>query len=94
MPSNMDIFTLILLIMTISLILYTLLLSFTQRKAGKEVVKPKILTKISCIREDYGEERDFKKGDYVGLVVGKCPKCEGNLLITAIYLVGSIREKE
>ncbi len=93
MPPNLDIFTLILLIMTISLILYTLLLSFIQRKASRETVKPKIITKISCMRDDYSEERDFKKGDYVGLVVGKCPKCEGNLLITAIYLIRGVKEK-
>lgn len=39
----------------------------------------------SCINEDYEIRKDFVTGDYVGKVIGKCPKCGNNIIIKAIY---------
>lgn len=87
-------FTLMLIILTISLIIYTILLNIVQRRSMKEVVKSKTITKIVCEGEDYSEEREFRKGDYVGLVVGTCPRCGRKVLVHAIYLVGSTKERQ
>ena len=44
-------------------------------------------TLIKCNNENcnFKEEREFKAGDYIFKSLGKCPKCDGNLYIAAIY---------
>lgn len=92
--SSIDYFTLMLLILTISLVLYTIILNVLQRKSTRESMKPRVVTRTICEGGDYNEEREFKRGEYVGQVVGTCPKCGKKLLVHAIYLVGNIKEKE
>ncbi|MCS7368324.1 MAG: hypothetical protein NDF57_01250 [archaeon GBS-70-058] len=45
------------------------------------------VTRIRCDNDNcnYKEERFFQEGDYIFREVGKCPKCNGNLYIDAIY---------
>ncbi|MEM0361961.1 MAG: hypothetical protein QXH57_01220 [Sulfolobales archaeon] len=90
----LDIFTLIMLVMTILLLIYTVSVMLMQRNKSKTASTPKVITKVKCVHNDYSLEREFSKGDYVGLEVGKCPKCGGVLTIDAIYAVGGIKERE
>ena len=72
-----------LLAVFVVLMIYTLLSFFTSRKPP--AMPPKILTKIACVSGNYSEVREFREGDYVGKEVGKCPKCEGRMLVSMIY---------
>ncbi len=51
----------------------------------KKEEKWKSITRVKCMSCGYTEERDFTKGDYVGKIVGKCPKCGGQLVVDAIF---------
>ena len=47
----------------------------------------KTFTKLKCVNCDHEFEREFREGDYVGKKVENgCPKCDGDALITAIYI--------
>ena len=65
-------------------LLYTITMYMSSRKQMQQP-KPKLLTRIECENGDYDEVRDYMDGDYVGKVVGNCPKCSSPLTITAIY---------
>ncbi|MBP1357812.1 MAG: hypothetical protein JZD40_04910, partial [Sulfolobus sp.] len=45
----------------------------------------KIVTVIKCMTCDYTVDRDFKEGDFVLKIEGKCPKDNGTLYIAGIY---------
>lgn len=92
--SALDVFTLVMLIVTIVLLIYTMSVMLMQRGKGKTPTNPKVVTKVRCVQNDYSVERDFSKGDYVGLEIGKCPKCGDTLKVEAIYAVGGPKEKE
>ena len=48
--------------------------------------KPKrTITVIRCLSCDFKERREFRRGDYVGRRVGKCVKCNGDLVVELIY---------
>ncbi|MCX8169110.1 MAG: hypothetical protein N3E39_02665 [Candidatus Methanomethylicia archaeon] len=48
---------------------------------------PQAVTLIKCINAtcNYKEERFFQEGDYIFKSAGKCPKCNSNIHIEAIY---------
>jgi hypothetical protein len=48
-------------------------------------IPQKYLLIIRCLNNDYSIEREFQDGDFVGKVVGECPKCGNKLIIDAIY---------
>ncbi len=90
----LDVFTLVMLIVTVVLVVYTIAMMLMQKGKSKTTASPKVITKVRCVQNDYDVEKEFSKGDYVGLEVGKCPKCGSTLTIDAIYMVGSVKEKE
>jgi len=47
--------------------------------------KQRILTVLRCERCDVTSVREFKRGDYIPKREGKCPSCEGEMYIEAIY---------
>ena len=55
---------------------------------------PKILTIIQCTKCGYSKEREWKRGDFVGLVEGKCPKCGALMMIMNIYKESSEEQTE
>lgn len=89
----LDIFTLLMIVMTVLLLIYTIAMMFMQRGKGNVVTGPKVITKVGCLQNDYSIEREFSKGDYVGLEVGRCPKCGNTLFVEAIYAVSNFKEK-
>ncbi|WXG42548.1 MAG: hypothetical protein WED04_00315 [Promethearchaeati archaeon SRVP18_Atabeyarchaeia-1] len=70
-----------------------LLISPTRQNAqgkakGGETDEIKMTTSLACHDCDFSQEREFQKGDFIGKVLGKCPKCKkGELYIRAIYTV-------
>ncbi|HDN01398.1 MAG TPA: hypothetical protein ENF42_00310 [Candidatus Bathyarchaeota archaeon] len=81
--SAFDPFTLIMIGLTVFLVVYLLTSTFLTKK--REPPKKKLVTVLTCLNCTYIEKRNYKEGDYVGKTVGECPKCEGNMLIKAIY---------
>jgi len=64
----------------------SILMLYQVRKRPKLMIKPyHVMTAISCEHCGFKTVRDFQKGDYVFQHVGKCPKCDGELVITSIY---------
>ncbi len=82
---------LLLLLMAVFLAV-TLILSAKQQRREKPVLR----TRLECLRCGYSVEREYKRGDYIGLTEGRCPKCGGPLVVTAVYEVrpGERREEE
>jgi hypothetical protein len=39
-------------------------------------------------------EKEFEPGDFIGMVKGKCPKCDGPMIVKAIYDVAKKTEKD
>ncbi len=82
----MDAFTMIQLI---AIVLLAILLVFsifmTERKKKPEIPK-RTITVIRCDNGDYETKRDFRQGDFIGKVEGKCPKCGGILRVHSIYV--------
>ncbi len=78
-----NIFNILLLALFVASIALTLL-SSSQRKRQQ----PKsIYTKVTCFKCGYSFERMYQKGDYIGKTVGRCPRCDSYLVISAIYEV-------
>lgn len=75
------------LALLIPLILILLLLLLIPRTSIRRQTTQKLTTKtvIKCVKCDYSETRDFKKGDYILKIEGKCPKCNSPVYIEAIY---------
>jgi len=92
--TSLDYLTIILIILTALLFIFTIISMFTQKRMSKTSTTPKIVVKIRCLNNDYNEEKEFNKGYYVGLETGKCPKCGSKLVVNAIYTTGGIKEKE
>ncbi len=48
-------------------------------------IEPRTITVIKCVNKDYENTRQFRRGDYVGKIEGKCPKCGSDTIIYTIY---------
>ncbi len=77
------------MIQLIAIVLLAILLVFsilmTERKKKPETPKQTVSV-IKCDNGDYETKREFRQGDFVGKVEGKCPKCGGILRIHSIYV--------
>ncbi len=75
-----------LLIGFIGLILSTYMLLQTRRRVQKFTLETKpVTTTIICPSCDFKEVRNFERGDYILKELGPCTKCEGIMMISAIY---------
>ena len=67
-----------------------LALSSLLRLRGKLILisreEGRILTVIECPTCNIKTIREFQRGDYVNKRLEKCPKCEGDKVITSIYM--------
>ncbi|MEM1525623.1 MAG: hypothetical protein QXZ41_04685 [Ignisphaera sp.] len=91
-----DLLTVMLLTLALlSLIILTALLyvrlrsGFMKRMAMNpdkyDEVPYKYISIIKCVSNDHTADREFQEGDFVGKVIGECPKCGNKLVIDAIY---------
>lgn len=77
----------ILLITIVVFLASYLLVSYLRESSiQKREEKGKLLTTKKCLSCSYVLSRPYEKEDYVGKREGKCPKCNGDMIITAIYL--------
>ncbi len=58
------------------------LLASLKKQKGE---KPKLRTRVECLSCGYSVEREYRRGDYVGKSEGRCPKCGGEMIVTAVY---------
>ena len=63
--------------------------ALTNKKEEKE---GKIWTELKCTSCGYTEKREWKEGDFVGLVEGSCPKCGSPMEVWNIYKEGGEEE--
>lgn len=81
-----------LLIGFIGLALSTYMLLQTRRRIQKFTLEAQpITTTIICQKCGFKNVRNFERGDYILKELGKCTKCEGTMMISAIYR--EIKEK-
>jgi hypothetical protein len=80
-----DFLTWYLLLVLITLIIFSTLLSATRKRVLVAVRSMRTITVLQCEICDYKEEREFQVGDYVLKRVGECTKCKGPLYISMIY---------
>ncbi len=59
----------------------------SKKRAQQQEPPVKFITSISCINNDYRIERDYSEGDFVGKIVGSCPKCGSPLVIDKIFSI-------
>ncbi len=79
----------------IGLALSTYMLYQTRRRAQRFTLEAKpIVTTIVCGKCGLKNVRNFERGDYILKELGPCTKCEGNMMISAIYREVPERRKE
>lgn len=62
---------------------------------GEESGEIKTITSLACHSCEFSEEREFQKGDFIGKLLGKCPKCKNEkLYIGAIYALDEKKGKK
>ena len=71
----------LLLFLTIAFFIASLVIGMKRKKQLKPVLK----TRLECLNCGYRVEREYRRGDYIGKVEGKCPKCGSPLVVTAVY---------
>ena len=75
-----------LLIGFIGLALSTYMLFQTRRRIRKFTLETQpINTTIVCSKCGFKNVRNFERGDYILKELGQCTKCEGTMMISAIY---------
>lgn len=72
-------------IIVMIVLLLALSIMLAEKKSSKKKEK-KTVTIVKCDKRDYELKRDFKPGDFVGKIEGKCPKCSGTLRVYSIYV--------
>ena len=80
MVSDYLIIVLLLVVIVVDVLLIT-----RRMRSPPRSIQPVVKTRVECEKCDYKSEREFKKGDYVLKVDGKCPKCNSPTIITNIY---------
>ncbi len=79
---------LLLFVVLVIVLVVQLVVSYLSSKRRAQGEPPlRFITSISCVNNDYRVERDFSEGDFVGKVVGSCPKCGAPLVIDRIFCV-------
>ncbi len=71
----------------------TTMMLFNVKKKKNEEEK-KFITVVKCPKCGFTKTRDWKEGDFVGMVEGKCPKCGSLMKIHAIYKEGEEEEEK
>lgn len=87
--NELDIFSLDFLIAGIICMSISIYFSYKYKQLLRlRILKtPQVVTNIKCVNKicNYKEERLFQEGDYIFKNIGKCPKCNSDLFIYAIY---------
>ncbi len=87
LSQQFDLLTVALLMALLMLLLAALvpwLLSVTRPKP--KAVREEVVELVGCPVCGHEISRKYEKGDYVGKVVGTCPRGDGALVVKAIYV--------
>ncbi len=71
------------IVMALSLTLLYYIMIKTSIKSKEEIYKT--FTVLKCSTCEHTEKGEFKKGDYVGKIMGECPKCGSTMYVHAIF---------
>ena len=63
----------------------------TSRKKKNE--EKKYVTVVKCPSCGYEEERDWREGDFVGMIDSPCPKCGAVRVVWSIYAKDESKEE-
>ncbi len=80
-PELQGLVTIIVMALSLTLLYYIMVKTSVKRK--EETYKT--FTVLKCSVCEHTEKREFKKGDYVGKIIGECPKCGSTMYIHAIF---------
>lgn len=84
-----------LLIGFIGLVLSSYMLFQTRRRMQRFTLKTQpITTTIVCSKCGFKNVRNFERSDYILKELGSCTKCEGTMMISAIYREVQEKRKE
>lgn len=83
---NLDPIYILLIAIVVFLASYMLVSYLRESSTQKKEEKGKIVTLKKCLSCNYLLSKPYERGDYIGKKEGRCPKCEGEMTITAIYL--------
>lgn len=83
---NLDPLYILLIAIVIFLSSYLLVSYLRESSSQRKEEKGKIITIKKCLSCNYVLSQPYEKEDYVGKKGGKCPKCGGEMITTAIYL--------
>ncbi len=83
MNFNIDTIIYTLIITTIVMVIYLYI------ELRKKPQKPEYDTKtlLKCPKCGYQIEKNYELGEFIGMIKGKCPKCNTPMKIIAIYAV-------
>ena len=86
---------LFLLIGFVGLILSAYMLIQARRQVRSFTLEaPPVITTIVCSKCGFKNVRDFEREDYILKDLGSCTKCEGKMMISAIYREVKEKKKE
>lgn len=76
------------LLIALFLLLLTTLLPWliSATSSRSKVAREELVELVGCLKCGYESSRKYEKGDYVGKVVGTCPKDGSSLIVRAIYV--------
>lgn len=76
------------LLIALFLLLLTTLLPWliSATSSRSKAVKEELVELVGCPKCGYESSRKYEKGDYVGKVVGTCPKDSSSLVVKVIYV--------
>ncbi len=86
MPLGFDPIYILLIAIVVFLASYMAVTYLREASTQKKEDKGKVISLSKCLNCGYTSSSTYNKEDYVGRRSGKCPKCGGELIITAIYL--------
>lgn len=85
-PLNLDPLYILFIAIVVFLASYLLVSYLREASVQKKEEKGRIITIKKCLSCGYVLSKPYEKEDYVGKKEGKCPKCGGEMMTTAIYL--------
>ncbi|MGC8974631.1 MAG: hypothetical protein ACP5KB_00350 [Thermoprotei archaeon] len=86
MPLSLDPIYILFIAIVVFLVSYLLVSYFRESSTQKKEERGRIITIKKCLNCGYVLSKPYEKGDYVGKKEGRCPKCNGEMMTTAIYL--------
>lgn len=86
MPFALDPIYILLIAIVVFLASYLMVSYLRETSTQKKEEKGRVISVNKCLSCGYTASSPYSKDDYVGRKSGRCPKCGGDMSITAIYM--------